>query len=137
MKIFVTCGQISWFFFWWEREENLLQSISKEEEKTTKNGHFFYYTTIPQMTIPRLTKWRPDFHILTIQRLFLLKKRAKFLAYPSRASLKNRFYPSRVLERTFTTSLTGFFYPWWELIFSSLKKLFLTPNWLQIGIKIT
>ena len=28
--------------------------------------------------------------------------------------------------------LTGFFYPWRELIFS-LKKLFLTPNLLQIG----
>ena len=28
--------------------------------------------------------------------------------------------------------LTGVFYPWQELIFS-LKKLFLAPNWLQIG----
>ena len=28
------------------------------------------YTTIQRMTIPRLTKWRPDFDILMIQRLF-------------------------------------------------------------------
>ena len=33
-----------------------------------------------------------------------------------------------------TTTPTGFFYPWRELIFG-LKKLFLTPNWLQIGIR--
>ena len=39
----------------------------------------------------------------------------------------NLFYPSR----GFSTP-HGVFYPWRDLIFS-LKKLFLTPNWLQIG----
>ena len=73
-------------------------------------------------TIP-LTKWPPDFDILMIQRLFFLKKKVKFFSYPSRVSLKDFSYPLQVPE---------FFYPWRELIFS-LKKLFLTPNWLQIG----
>ena len=40
------------------------------------------YTTIQRMTIPRLTKWRPDFHILMIQRLFFLKKKAKIFFLP-------------------------------------------------------
>ena len=61
------------------------------------------YTTIQRMTIPRLTKWRPDFDILMIQRLFFWKKRPKFFSYPSRVSLKDFSYPSRVPERTYTT----------------------------------
>ena len=61
------------------------------------------YTTIQRMTIPRLTKWRPDFDMLMIQRLFFLKKRPKFFSYPSRVSLKDFSYPLRVLERTHTT----------------------------------
>ena len=40
------------------------------------------YTTIQRMTIRRLTKWRPDFHKLTIQRLFFLKKKAKNFFLP-------------------------------------------------------
>ena len=61
------------------------------------------YTTIQRMTIPRLTKWRPDFDLLMIQRLFFLKKRPKFFSYPSRVSLKDFSYPLRVSETTFTT----------------------------------
>ena len=61
------------------------------------------YTTIQRMTIPRLTKWRPDFDILMIQRLFFLKKRPNFFSYPSRVSLRDFSYPLRVLERTHTT----------------------------------
>ena len=62
------------------------------------------YTTIQQMTIPRLTKWRPNFDILMIQRLFLFwKKRPKFFSSPSRVSLKDFSYPLRVPERTYTT----------------------------------
>ena len=41
------------------------------------------YTTIQRMTIPRLTKWRPDFDILMIQRLFFFwKKKAKIFFLP-------------------------------------------------------
>ena len=41
------------------------------------------YTTIQRMTIRRLTKWRPDFDILMIQRLFFfLKKKAKNFFLP-------------------------------------------------------
>ena len=64
----------------------------------------FDYTTIQRMTIRRLTKWRPDFDILMIQRLFFLKKKGqKFFSYPSRVSLKDFSYPLRVPERTYTT----------------------------------
>ena len=63
---------------------------------------------------------------------FLFEKKAKFFFLPLTGSLKDFSYPLRVLlERTHTTP-HGFFYPWRELIFS-LKKLFLTPNLLQIG----
>ena len=61
------------------------------------------YTTIQRMTISRLTKWRPDFDILMIQRLFFWKKKAKNFSYPSRVSLKDFSYPLRVPERTYTT----------------------------------
>ena len=38
--------------------------------------------TIQRMTIPRLTKWRTDFDILMIQRLFFFKKKAKKFFLP-------------------------------------------------------
>ena len=42
----------------------------------------FDYTTIQRMTIRRLTKWRPDFDILMIQRLFFFEKKAKNFFLP-------------------------------------------------------
>ena len=48
-----------------------------------KVGYIRYdYTTIQRMTIPRLTKWRPDFDILMIQRLFFFEKKAKIFFLP-------------------------------------------------------
>ena len=89
------------------------------------------YTTIQRMTIPRLTKWRPDFDILMIQRLFFLKKKAKKIFIPHGFHLKT-FPTPHGCQKGLKLPLTGFSYPWRELIFS-LKKLFLTPNLLQIG----
>ena len=89
------------------------------------------YTTIQRMTIPRLTKWRPDFDILMIQWLFFFKKAKFFFPTPHEFHLKT-FPTPYGCQKGLTLPLTGFFYPWRVLIFS-LKKLFLTPNWLQIG----
>ena len=84
------------------------------------------------MTIPRLTKWRPDFDMLMIQLLFFLKKNGqKFFPTPHGFHLKT-FPTPYGCQKGLTLPLTGFFYPWREVIFS-LKKLFLTPNLLQIG----
>ena len=64
---------------------------------------------------------------------FLFEKKAKiFFNYPSRVSLKDFSYPLRVPERTYTTP-HGVFLSLAGADFYSLKKLFLTPNWLQIG----
>ena len=87
--------------------------------------------TIQRMTIPRLTKWRTDFDILMIQRLFFWKKGQKFVPTPHGFHLRT-FPTPHGCQKVLKLPLTGFFYPWRELIFS-LKKLFLTPNWLQIG----
>ena len=71
---------------------------------TKNNKRWLDYMTIQRMTIPRLTKWRPDFDILMIQQLFFLKKkRPKNFSYPSQVSLKDFSYPSRVPETTYTT----------------------------------
>ena len=51
--------------------------------------HISDYTTIQRMTIPRLTKWRPDFDILMIQRLFFFEKKGqKFFPTPHGFHLK-------------------------------------------------
>ena len=59
------------------------------------------------------------------------KKGQKFFPTPHGFHLKT-FPTPYGCQKVLLLPLTGFFYPWRELIFS-LKKLFLTPNWLQIG----
>ena len=59
------------------------------------------------------------------------KKGQKNFPTPHGFHLKTFPTPYRC-QKGLTLPLTGFFYPWRELIFS-LKKLFLTPNLLQIG----
>ena len=59
------------------------------------------------------------------------KKGQKFFPTPHGFHLKT-FPTPHGCQKLLKLPLTGFFYPWRELIFS-LKKLFLTPNWLQIG----
>ena len=59
------------------------------------------------------------------------KKGQKFFPTPHGFHLKT-FPTPYGCQKGLKLPLTGFFYLWRELIFS-LKKLFLTPNWLQIG----
>ena len=102
---------------------------STEKERTMV---LYDYTTIQRMTIPRLTKWRPDFDILMIQRLFFLKKKGQIF-FPTPHGFHLKTFPTpHGCQKLLILPLTGFFYPWRELIFS-LKKLFLTRNLLQIG----
>ena len=54
-----------------DRLRNIFPRIFPVESRVWKLD----YTTIQRMTIPRLTKWRLDFDILMIQRLFFLKKK--------------------------------------------------------------
>ena len=107
-------------------------TISQSSGYSRCSLHIFDYTTIQRMTIPRLTKWRPDFDILMIQRLFFFwKKGQNFFPTPHGFHLKT-FPTPHGCQKGLKLPLTGFFYPWRELIFS-LKKHFLTPNLLQIG----
>ena len=63
---------------------------------------------------------------------FLFEKKGQnFFPTPHGFHLKT-FPTPHGCQKLLKLPLTGFFYPWRELIFS-LKKLFLTPNWLQIG----
>ena len=59
------------------------------------------------------------------------KKGQKFFPTPHGFHIKT-FPTPYGCQKGLKLPLTGFSYPWRELIFS-LKKLFLTPNWLQIG----
>ena len=85
-----------------------------------------------------VTKWRPDFDIPIIQRLFWnIKKGQKNEIYPSRVSLKDHSsYPSALVpETTLNYYYIGFSYPWRELIFS-LQVTFPDPlTLLQIVLK--
>ena len=63
---------------------------------------------------------------------FLFEKKAK-KNFPTPHGFHLKTFPTPYgCQKGLTLPLTGFFYPWRELIFS-LKKLFLTPNLLQIG----
>ena len=59
------------------------------------------------------------------------KKGQKFFPTPHGFHLKT-FPTPHGCQKGLKLPLTGFYYPWRELIFS-LKKLFLTPNLLQSG----
>ena len=75
------------------------------------------YTTIPRMTNARLTKWRSDFHKLTIQRLFFIKKAKNFLFLSLMGVTKTPLIPLTGFENESFLPLTRFFYPWRDLIF--------------------
>ena len=71
--------------------------------------------------------WHPD-----DSATFLFEKKGQnFFPTPHGFHLKT-FPTPYGCQKGLILPLTGFFYPWRELIFS-LKKLFLTPNLLQIG----
>ena len=80
----------------------LLNSVPPFDEKIAtfqwkKND----YTTIPRMTIARLTKCRPDFHKLTIQRLVFSTKKGLifFPTNPHRLCTKTALLPLTVLRK--------------------------------------
>ena len=83
----------------------------------------------------RFRDWQNGGQILTYwwfsDFFFFWKKGLYFFPSPHRFHLKT-FPTPHGCQKLLKLPLTGFFYPWRELIFS-LKKLFLTPNWLQIG----
>ena len=94
---------------------------------------FYYYTTIQRMTIVGFD-WQNCGQSLTywwFSDFSFWKKGQKFFPTPRGFHLKT-FPTPYGCQKWLTLPLTGFFYPWRELIFS-LKKLFLTPNLLQIG----
>ena len=63
---------------------------------------------------------------------FLFEKKGQNF-FPTPHGFQLKTFPTPFgCQKGLTLPLTGFFYPWRELIFS-LKKLFLTPNLLQIG----
>ena len=65
---------------------------------------------------------------------YFWKKKAKIF-FPTPHGFHLKTFPTPYgCQKGLKLPLTGFFYPWRELIFS-LKKLFLTPNLLQIGKK--
>ena len=63
---------------------------------------------------------------------FLFEKKAKKNFLPLTDFHLKTFPTPYGCQKWLTLPLTGFFYPWRELIFT-LKKLFLTPNLLQIS----
>ena len=63
---------------------------------------------------------------------FLFEKKGQKI-FPTPHGFHLKTFPTPYgCQKGLLLPLTGFFYPWQELIFS-LKKLFLTPNLLQIG----
>ena len=67
----------------WYRERDPDPDSEGAFQTSTPKMIYRDYTTIQRMTIPRLTKWRPDFDILMIQRLFFFfKKKAKIFFLP-------------------------------------------------------
>ena len=63
---------------------------------------------------------------------FLFEKKGQIF-FPTPHGFHLKTFPTPYgCQKGLKLPLTGFFYPWRELIFS-LKKLFLTPNLLQIG----
>ena len=139
----VRCGPLCHGKIWTENQKFWTVLKLLEKKVIYQNNHFShdnYYSIVYCIVITRrfsewrFGDWQNGGQILTywwFSDFSFWKKRPKFFSTPHGFHLKT-FPTPYGCQKGLTLPLTGFFYPWRELIFS-LKKLFLTPNWLQIG----